>query len=105
MHLARVTTLGELAASIAHEVNQPIAGTLASAQAALRWLGAETPNLDKARESLDRIIRDSARAGAVVRRRGAAVTLLTLRSETIASRLMRPDETRSSGLPPIFIAA
>src|SRR6202034_960391 len=58
VHLARVTTLGELVASIAHEVNQPIAGTLASAQAALRWLGAETPNLDNARESLDRIVRD-----------------------------------------------
>ena len=46
----------------------PIAGTLASAQAALRWLGAETPNLDKARELLARIVRDSIRAGAVVDR-------------------------------------
>jgi C4-dicarboxylate-specific signal transduction histidine kinase len=46
----------------------PIAGTLASAQAALRWLVAETPNLDKARESLARIVRDSIRAGAVVDR-------------------------------------
>ncbi len=68
VHISRITTLGELVASIAHEVNQPIAGTLASAQAALRWLGAETPNLDNARESLDRIVRDSIRAGAVVGR-------------------------------------
>jgi C4-dicarboxylate-specific signal transduction histidine kinase len=68
VHISRITTLGELVASIAHEVNQPIAGTLASAQAALRWLGAETPNLDKARESLARIVRDSIRAAAVVDR-------------------------------------
>jgi PAS domain S-box-containing protein len=68
VHISRITTLGELVASIAHEVNQPIAGTLTSAQAALRWLGAETPNLDKARESLARIVRDSIRAGAVVDR-------------------------------------
>ena len=68
VHIARVTTLGELAASIAHEVNQPIAGTLANAQAALRWLGAETPDLDEVRKALDRIVRDSVRAGAVVGR-------------------------------------
>jgi PAS domain S-box-containing protein len=68
VHISRITTLGELVASIAHEVNQPIAGTLASAQAALRWLGAETPNLDKARESLARMVRDSIRAAAVVDR-------------------------------------
>jgi len=68
VHVARVTTLGELAASIAHEVNQPIAGTLVNAQAALRWLGAETPDLDEVRKALDRIVRDSVRAGAVVGR-------------------------------------
>ena len=68
VHIARVTTLGELAASIAHEVNQPIAGTLANAQAALRFLGAETPDLDEVRKALDRIVRDSVRAGAVVGR-------------------------------------
>jgi C4-dicarboxylate-specific signal transduction histidine kinase len=68
VHIARVMTLGELAASIAHEVNQPIAGTLANAQAALRWLGAETPDLDEVRKALERIVRDSVRAGAVVGR-------------------------------------
>jgi signal transduction histidine kinase len=68
VHIARVTTLGELAASIAHEVNQPIAGTLANAQAALRFLGAETPDLDEVQKALDRIVRDSVRAGAVVGR-------------------------------------
>ncbi len=68
LHIARVTTLGELAASIAHEVNQPIAGTLINAQVALRWLGAERPDLDEVRKALDRIVRDSIRAGAVVGR-------------------------------------
>ena len=68
LHIARVTTLGELAASIAHEVYQPIAGTLINAQVALRWLGAETPDLDEVRKALDRIARDSVRASAVVGR-------------------------------------
>jgi nitrogen-specific signal transduction histidine kinase/PAS domain-containing protein len=68
VHIARVTTLGELAASIAHEVNQPISGTLANAQAALRFLGAQTPDLDEVKKALDRIVRDSLRAGAVVGR-------------------------------------
>ncbi len=68
LRIARVTTLGELAASIAHEVNQPIAGTLINAQVALRRLGAERPDLDEVRTALDRIVRDSLRAGAVVGR-------------------------------------
>ena len=45
-HITRVTTLGELAASIAHEVNQPLAGVVANAEACLRWLDRETPDLD-----------------------------------------------------------
>ena len=67
-HIARVTTLGELAASIAHEVNQPIAAALINAQAALRWLGFETPELEEVRKALERIVRDTIRAGAVVGR-------------------------------------
>ena len=47
-HANRVATMGQLTASIAHEVNQPIAATVANAQAGLRWLGAEPPNLDEA---------------------------------------------------------
>ena len=46
-HANRVATMGQLTASIAHEVNQPIAATVTNAQAALRWLGAEPPNLDE----------------------------------------------------------
>jgi C4-dicarboxylate-specific signal transduction histidine kinase len=57
-----------MSASIAHEVNQPIAATLTNAQAAKRWLEAEPPNLDEVRQALDRIVRDSKRAAAVVNR-------------------------------------
>ncbi len=67
-HVARVTTLGELAASIAHEVNQPIAATLMNAEAALSFLCFDPPELDEVREALEWIVRDAARAGAVVQR-------------------------------------
>ena len=67
-HVTRVTTLGELTASIAHEVNQPLAGVLANAEACLLWLDRETPNLDGARRSVEWIIKDANRAGDVIRR-------------------------------------
>ena len=67
-HANRVTTMGQLTASIAHEVRQPIFATISNAQAALNWLGAEPPNLEEAREALDRIVRDGDRAAAVVGR-------------------------------------
>ena len=67
-HVARVATLGELTASIAHEVNQPITATAANAQAALRWLAAQPPDLEEARQALARIVNDSKRAGDIIRR-------------------------------------
>jgi PAS domain S-box-containing protein len=67
-HVSRVTTMGELAASIAHEVNQPLAGMLTNANASLRWLAKDLPNLAEAREAIRRIIRDGNRAGDVVSR-------------------------------------
>jgi signal transduction histidine kinase len=60
--------MGELAASIAHEVNQPLAGIVTNANASLRWLAAPSPNLDEAREAIQRIVRDGSRAGQVVGR-------------------------------------
>lgn len=66
--VTRVTTLGELAASIAHEVNQPLAAVIANAEACLRWLDRETPNLEAARRSVDWVIKDSNRATNVIRR-------------------------------------
>ena len=67
-HVVRVTTLGELAVSIAHEVNQPLAGVIANAEAGLRWLDRGTPDLDAARRSLEWIIDDGNRATEVIRR-------------------------------------
>ena len=63
-HANRAATLGQLTASIAHEVNQPISGVLSSGLAALRWL--ETPDLEAARRSIERVIRDATRAGDVI---------------------------------------
>jgi two-component system sensor kinase FixL len=67
-HVNRVSTLGELAASIAHEVNQPIAGVVANADAALRWLAANPPDLEEVKESLDGIVKDGRRAGEILGR-------------------------------------
>jgi PAS domain S-box-containing protein len=65
---AQIATVAELSASIAHEVNQPLAAVVANAHACLRWLSAEPPNLAKAAESAERIVRDGKDAGDVVRR-------------------------------------
>jgi PAS domain S-box-containing protein len=67
-HVTRVTTLGEMTASIAHEVNQPLAGVVANAAACLRWLDRETPDLDAVRRSVEWIIDDGNRASEVIRR-------------------------------------
>jgi PAS domain S-box-containing protein len=66
--VSRVTTMGELAASIAHEINQPLAGVVTSANAGLNWLAANPPNLAKTRETLERILRDGTRGGEVLAR-------------------------------------
>ena len=67
-HVTRVTTLGELTASIAHEVNQPLAGIITNGDACLRWLRNEPPNLEEARGAVARMIRDGNRASEVIRR-------------------------------------
>src|SRR5439155_2302447 len=66
--VTRVTTMGELAASIAHEINQPLAGVVTSANAGLNWLAANPPNVSKTRETLERILRDGIRGGEVLAR-------------------------------------
>jgi len=65
-HANRVTTMGQLTASIAHEVNQPITATVMNAEAALRWLGAQPPDLEEVREALGLIVEDGTRAGNVI---------------------------------------
>src|SRR5260221_12325420 len=61
-HVNRVTTMGQLAASIAHEVNQPLAASVTNAHAGLRWLRLQPPNLEEVREALAAIVTDSKRA-------------------------------------------
>jgi predicted ATPase/signal transduction histidine kinase len=82
-HVSRLTTMGELAASIAHEVNQPLAGIVTNANAGLRWLGGESPNLDEVREAISRILRDGHRAGDVIQRMRALLTKATTTKEPL----------------------
>ena len=67
-HANRVTTMGQLAASIAHEIKQPIAANVANAQAGLRWLQNRPPDLEEVGQSFDRIIKDAMRASQVTNR-------------------------------------
>ncbi|WP_108512833.1 PAS domain-containing sensor histidine kinase [Bradyrhizobium algeriense] len=72
-HVTRVTALGELAASIAHEVNQPLAAVVTNAAACLRWLDREPANLKEARGAVQSIVKDGNRAGEVIQRVRALV--------------------------------
>jgi PAS domain S-box-containing protein len=67
-HVTRVTTLGEMTASIAHEINQPLTAVVANAEACLRWLDRGTPDLDEARRSVEWIIEAGNRVSEVIRR-------------------------------------
>jgi PAS domain S-box-containing protein len=67
-HAARVMTLGELTASIAHEINQPLAAVRTNAETALRWLARSEPNLPKARELTQRVVVDASRAAEIIAR-------------------------------------
>jgi PAS domain S-box-containing protein len=82
-HVTRVTTLGELAASIAHEINQPLSGIVTNSHACLRWLAGDSPNLDEARETVRRILRDGNRASDVISR----IRALMRKIDTEKSRL------------------
>ena len=67
-HLSRVLTMGELAASIAHEVNQPLTAVVTYGDACMEWLSSDPPNVEQARHAVGRIIKDGSRAGAVLHR-------------------------------------
>jgi PAS domain S-box-containing protein len=82
-HITRVMTMGELAASIAHEVNQPLSGVVINGNTCLRWLAANPPNLDEAREAARRIVRDGKRAGDVVARIRALATKSSSNKERV----------------------
>jgi PAS domain S-box-containing protein len=72
-HVTRISAMGELAASLAHELNQPLTAILSNAQAAQRFLSAEPPDIEEVREILKDIVQDNSRAGEVIRRLRALV--------------------------------
>ena len=82
-HAARITTMGEMAASLAHEVTQPLSAIILNGNACLRWLSAEPPDLTEARKSVERIVRDATRTGEVI----ARIRALTGRTATEKERL------------------
>ena len=90
-HTNRVSMMGELAASIAHEVGQPLAGVVNNGGACLRWLAREVPNLEEAREAAKRIVRDGMRAGEII----AHIRALTKRTTAPAERLDLNDTLRA----------
>jgi C4-dicarboxylate-specific signal transduction histidine kinase len=82
-HVTRLMTMGEMAASIAHEINQPLAAVVNNASACVRWLAGDSPNLEEAREAAQRIIRDGNRASEVIRR----IRAFLRKSDTEKTRL------------------
>ena len=74
IHAARVATLGELTASIAHEVNQPLAAIVTNGEASLRWLNRDVPDVEEARQLAARTVADARRAADVIRRIRAMAT-------------------------------
>jgi PAS domain S-box-containing protein len=82
-HASRVATMGQLMASIAHEVRQPIAAVVTNAQAGLNWLGAQPPDLEEVRQTLGCIVRDGMRAGDVIGRIRALVEKAPPRKEDL----------------------
>jgi PAS domain S-box-containing protein len=82
-HIDRISMMGELAASIAHEINQPLSGVVVNANACLRWLAGDSPNLVEARETVRRIVRDGKRAGEVI----ARIRALTTKAPAAKERL------------------
>jgi PAS domain S-box-containing protein len=121
-HLSRanqLATIGELTASIAHEVNQPLGAVVANAEAGLQWLDRVKPNLDAVRKALQRIARDGSDAGEIVKRlralfRRAAPTtaehrieelvteVLKLLDHEISRRLVSVDVALGEGLPAVL---
>jgi PAS domain S-box-containing protein len=83
VHANRVATMGQLSASIAHEINQPVAAAVNNASAALRWLGKEPPDLEQARQALNRIFANVNRVGEVIGRMHALFKKAPLRKEEV----------------------
>ncbi|PYX46683.1 MAG: hypothetical protein DMG79_15710, partial [Acidobacteria bacterium] len=111
--VSRVTTMGELMASLAHEVNQPIAATATDANTCLRWLARDTPNLEEARAAATRITKDVKRAAEIISRvrqlfqKGASQREFVDVNETIYEMisLLRGETTRYNILVETYLAA
>jgi len=105
-HANRVATMGQLSASIAHEVSQPIAGTITNARAALRLLDTEPLNVDGFRRALERIVRDGNRAGEVVVRilGGALFELAQLSRERAGVKPMENGERTQAYMAQAIVA-
>jgi C4-dicarboxylate-specific signal transduction histidine kinase len=82
-HANRLATIGQLTASIVHEVNQPVAATVTNAQAALRWLDGQPPVLEEVRRALIRIVKDADRASEVIDRIRALVKKAPVRKDCV----------------------
>jgi signal transduction histidine kinase len=82
-HVARVTTLGEIAASIAHEINQPLTAIVTNASACTRWMYAQPPNLERAAASMDNIVDDANRASEIINRVRALATRTELKKTSL----------------------
>ena len=108
--MARVTSLGALTASIAHEVNQPLSGIITNASTCLRMLATNPPNVDGARETARRTIRDGNRASDVVSRLRALFSKKAATTEPVdlneAARHMKVDPSvdRGNALAGVFHA-
>ena len=89
-HINRVSMMGELAASIAHEVNQPLSGIVSNGSACLRWLAGDPPDVEEVREAVRDIVRDGKRAGEVI----ARIRALTKRTAPPREKLDLNDTVR-----------
>lgn len=118
-HVTRVTSLGELAASITHEVNQPLTGIIANASASQHLLTAEPPDIDSARRAIQRTIRDGIRASDVIQRlrelfrrqdfvaeaidlNNAADDVIAICTHDLRRRRIALEVNLASGLPPVI---
>jgi C4-dicarboxylate-specific signal transduction histidine kinase len=82
-HVNRVTTMGELTASLAHEVNQPIAAAVTDANTCLRWLTRDQPDVEEAREAASRVVKDATRAAEIISRVRLTFTKSTPQRELV----------------------
>jgi PAS domain S-box-containing protein len=82
-HITRVTTMGELTASLAHELRQPIAAAMTNARTCLRWLGREQPEIEEARLATSRVVNDTTRASEIISRIGSIFRKGELKRELV----------------------